>query len=198
MTEYTEIFSADESGASDSWQWVFSMARNDGASYKMLVYQVLWDSTDESEGTCYELPSFNTGTELFEFVQSAWMHDHDETLHEEEWQQIESNIRRIDGNLADQVRQAVQIAFGHVEPEKTEEQRQIDNCISDAAWARNSYSGGGAMWASLADKQKMDQALTTFVKEHFTRYCTTPKGTHLILGREVTFADPTTEERPNT
>lgn len=198
MNDYTEIFSADESGASDSWQWIVSLARNDGQSYRLLVYQVLWDSTDENEGACYELPTFSTGVELVEFVQSVWMNDHDDGLSEQDWQQVESSIRKIDPHLAAQVGQAVQIAFGHVEPEKSSKQRLIDSCISGATWARNAHSGGGAMWAALADKKKMDQALTTFVKEHLTRHGTTPKGTHLVLGQEVTFADSATEERPNS
>lgn len=198
MNEPIEIYAVHESGASDSWQWIVSLARNDGQSYRLLVYQVLWDSTDENEGACYELLSLSTGEELVEFVQSVWMNDHDDGLSEQDWQQVESSIRKIDRHLAAQVGQAVQIALGHVEPEKSSKQRQIDSCISGATWGRNAYSGAGAMWASLAEKQKMNQALTAFVKEHLTQHGTTPKGTHLILGRDVNFADPTTEERPNS
>lgn len=198
MNEPIEIYEVHESGASDSWQWIVSLTRNDGQSYRLLVYQVLWDSTDENEGACYELSSFSTGAELVDFVQSAWMNDHDDGLSEQDWQQVESSIRKIDRHLAAQVGQAVQIAFGHVEPEKSSKQRQIDSRISGATWARNAYSGGGSMWAALADKNKMDQALTAFVKEHLTRHGTTPKGTHLVLGKEVTFADPATAERPNS
>ncbi|MFC7410238.1 hypothetical protein [Hydrogenophaga atypica] len=194
MDEYREIFSVHESGASDSWQWIVSISRIDIVNYRLLVYQVLWESADEDEGAFYELSAFCSGAELFKFVQSVWVNDHEEKLREEDWKQIELNLRAIDHDLADQVREAVQLAFEHVEPQESSEKQQIESCIKSATWKRNIYSGGGAMWAALADGKRMEQALSDFVREHHSRHGVTPQGVHLICGKEVTFSDPTTRE----
>lgn len=195
MTQHVEIYSVHESGVSDSWQWVVTLSRHGTGSFRMAIDQVLWDSSDEAEGVGYELPVFSTGAELFEFAQSSWLNDHEEGLNEEDWRQIESNVRAVDQHLAEQVGQAVQLAFGPLAREKTSEQLQIEKCIDAATWARNAHAGGGAMWAALAETKEMNQAVTVYVQEHHKRYGTTPQGTHLISGKEVNFTAATIPER---
>jgi len=195
MTEHVEIYSVHESGVSDSWQWVVMLSRHDTGGFRMSIDQVLWDSSEDGEGVGYELPVFTTGAELFEFAQSSWLNDHEEGLNEEDWRQIESNVRAVDKKLAEQVGQVVQLAFGHKAIEKTSEQLQIEKCIDAATWERNAHAGGGAMWAALAETKQMNQAVTVYVQEHHNQHGTTPQGTHLISGKEVTFTAAALPER---
>lgn len=190
MTEQVEIFSVHESGASDSWQWVITLSRHDTVSFSLSIDQVLWDSADDGEAVGYELPVFSTGAELFDFLQSTWLNDHEEELSAEDWLQIQSNLRAVDQHLAEQVGQAFQMSTGDTELGKSSEQLQIEKCIDAATWERNTYSGGGAMWAAVTDKKKMDHAVAVFVTDHHSQHGATPQGTHVILDKEVTFPEP--------
>lgn len=190
MTKPVEIYSAHESGVSDSWQWVVTLSRHDTGSFKLSVDQVLADTTEDVEGLSYELSVFRTGAELFEFVHSSWINDHEDGLGEQDWQKIVSNVREFDQHLADQVGQAVQLGFNPTEPQKSIEQLQIENCIDGATWERYTHSGGGAMWAALDDRKKMDQAIAAFVKEYFRQHGATPQGLHFVLDKQVTFPTP--------
>jgi hypothetical protein len=183
-----QIYSLEESGVTDVWQWVISLSENDDTSFSLKMDQVIWESADDGEGASHALDKFKTGAELFSFVQSFWDEDHGEGLSEEAWQEIEANIRGIDVRLADEVRQATLVAFGHEVTAKSREQEAIDHCVASATWAREARSGGGAMWAALADRKQMDQALGEFVKAHYGQHGRVPEGVHVVLGKSVTFA----------
>jgi hypothetical protein len=195
MTKNVEIYSAHESGVSDSWQWLVMLSRHDTGSFKLSVEQVLADSTEDQEALSYELPVFSTGAELFEFVESSWMNDHEEGLSLEDWLQIERDVRGLDQHLATQVGLAVRLAFNPKAPEKTIEQLQIEQCIDGATWERHTHSGGGAMWAALEDKKKMNQAVSIFFKEYLRQHGTMPQGSHLVLDKEVTFPKPSRQDK---
>jgi hypothetical protein len=189
MSKEVEIYSVNESGVSDSWQWAISLSVNNDASFSVRMDQVIWESADEGEGASHALDKFKTGAELFSFVQSFWDEDHGEGLSEEAWQEIEANIRGIDARLADDVRQALRVAFGHEVPAKSQAQEAIERCVAGATWAGESRAGGGAMWAALADRKQMEQALGEFVKAHHGQHGRVPEGVHVVLGKSVTFAE---------
>jgi hypothetical protein len=177
-----------ESGVSDSWEWVVTLSPNDqGHSFRICIDQVLWDAEDDAEGAFYELSTCSNGDELFEFIDGVWQDEHAEGLTKEAWQEIELNVRKMDARLAEQLHQCVKKSFGHVEQGKIDEQLKIDQCIERAIWKRNEYSGGGAMWAAIADSKSMREAISTYVRTHHAEKSQLPEGKHLILDREVTF-----------
>jgi hypothetical protein len=45
------------------------------------------------------------------------------------------------------------------------------------------------MWAALADRKQMEQALGEFVKAHHGQHGRVPEGVHVVLGKSVTFAE---------
>jgi hypothetical protein len=188
VIESAQLYAMYESGATGSWEWVVTLSPNEeGRSFRVSIDQVLWDAEDDAEGAFYELPTCVTGDELFEFIDGVWNDEHGEGLTEEAWQEIEVNVRKLDARLAEQLHQFVQISFGHEEAEKSGEQLQIDQCIEGAIWKRNEYSGGGAMWAAIADSKRMREAISTYVRTHHAEKRQLPEGKHLILDREVTF-----------
>lgn len=187
MSDLIEIYAAHESSVSGSWEWVVSMSSNQDSTYRLVIDQVLWDSDEDAEPATYELTTFNTGEQLFQFLQSTWQKEHCAGLEERNWQDIETNIRKFDENLANQVNHQSKIEFGHIESVKSEKQALIQHCVECATWERPPRSGGGAMWAAIADRQKMVDAVSAYVRDYYALKECVPEGEHQVQEKIVTF-----------
>ena len=175
MNDLIEIYAAHESGVSGSWEWVVSMSSNQDGTYRLVIDQVLWDSDEDAEPATYELTTFNTGEQLFQFLQSTWQEEHCEGLEERDWQDIETNIRKFDENLADQVNH------------ESEKQALIQRCVEGATWEQNLRAGRGAMWAAIADRPKMIEAVSSYVRDYYALKECVPEGEHQVQEKIVTF-----------
>jgi hypothetical protein len=189
MDKPVEIYAVQESGVSGSWEWFVSMSSNQDGTYRLVVDQVLWDGDEESEPASYELTTFNTGEQLFEFLQSTWQQEHGEGLEEGDWQAIETTIRKFDEHLANEVNRQSRTVFGHVEPVKSESQMQIAHCIEAATWEKSTYAGGGAMWAAIAERKKVVEAVSAYVRDYYAQKGEVPEGQHQVKELIVTFTE---------
>lgn len=189
MKNIIPIYSVHESGATDSWEWSVYLVKNNKDSYQLLIHQVLWDGEEDFEPGSYELSSLSTGSELFEFLQSAWKNAHEQGLDEEAWQEIVNSIQKLDALLANQVQQAAHLEFGNVDPVKSIEQLLIEQCIEGAAWDHQTFSGGGAMWGAFADRQRVQKAVSAYVRAYYAQHGNAPEGPHKILEKSVTFSN---------
>ena len=189
MDKPVEIYAVQKLSVSGSWEWVACMSSNQDGTYRLVVDQVLWDGDEEPEPASYELTTFNTGEQLIEFLHSTWQQEHGDGLEEGDWQAIETNIRKFDEHLANEVNHQSRTVFGHVEPVNSEGQMQIHHCIEAATWEKNSYYGCGAMWASIAERKKAVEAVSAYVRDHYAQRGEVPEGKHQVKELTVSFPE---------
>ena len=187
MTDLYPIYEAFESGFTGSWQWTIFISKNDDGSYQLFIDQSIWDSNDDAEPVSYKLVSFRTGIKLFDFLQSTWYGAHWEELDIGAWQEIISNIGKLDSDLAAQVMQALQINGDDILPIKTAEVLAIEHCAKSARWDKLLYSGGGEMWATISESRKMQDAVLRYVTNYYQQRKKLPEGEHKIIDITVTF-----------
>lgn len=173
------ILNVYEYGAVDSWSWEAWLSGTPAGSYSAELFQVVDEAADDGAGGTYELPSFRTGQELFEFLESSWRTDHEEPLEEIHWSEIIESIRPVDAALANEIDAARQRALYEAEKERPNP-TALELCVAGARWERTKHSGGGAMWAALGESQRGRAAISTFVREFFEAHHKLPSGAHRV------------------
>lgn len=97
------IFEEYESGVTGSWVWEAVLSVHLEGGFSIDLQQVLWDSDEDAEPSNYTLERFSTGRELFEFLQHAWIIEHQEPIDSAMWHAIAENVRPYHNHLADQI-----------------------------------------------------------------------------------------------
>ncbi len=182
-----EIYESHESGVSDSWCWSASIHKNKDGSYGLDLSQTIWESEEEAEPASYELEKFTNGSELFGFLQSTWESEHECGLDQDTWTEIVGNIQKIDAHLAGQVRAAAQEYFEPTNPVEPPEDLDISNFVKHAKRDSPTHSGGGAMWAAIAESQRTRSEITSYVKAYLKKNGSLPDGRHHVMNYVVTF-----------
>ncbi len=97
------IFQKYESGVSDSWSWEADLSVHPDGGYSLHLQLIFWDSCDDSDPSSYTLERFHSGKELFDFLQDAWVCEHEESISKNEWREIVMAVRPYDDQLAAQI-----------------------------------------------------------------------------------------------
>jgi hypothetical protein len=186
------ILERHESGASDSWSWEASLSRSSDGSYRAELSQQLWDGDDDTEPSVYESHPLRSGRELFEFLQASWITEHEEPLDEEAWREVVESVESVDAALGGELRAAVGEEFGEPADAPRRPPTALQQCVAGATWERTQHSGGGAMWASVADSRRAEQALAFFIHRFQNAHGMLPRGPHHVrvtFGRAAEGAD---------
>lgn len=187
-----KILERHESGASDSWSWEAWLSRSSDGSYRAELRQQLWDGDEDTEPSVYESHPLRSGREFFEFLQSSWINEHEEPLDEEAWGEVVESVESVDAALAGEIRTAVGEEFDEPVDEPLRSPTALQRCVAGATWERTQHSGGGAMWARIAESRRANQALAFFVHTFQNAHGTLPRGPHHVrvtLGRAEDGAD---------
>lgn len=173
------LLSEHEYGAVDSWEWRAAIERvQDGWRARMEL--VSWMSGDEIEEQCYELSPVESGTQLFEFLESSWLDNHEEGLEEEQWLEIAEELDDADPVLGEEFRQAIAEEFSLEPAEASTDERLLNDLVRRATYTKTERGGGGAMWATIADSLLARSAIAHFCENYRLKYGRFPTGTHRV------------------
>lgn len=174
------ILYVSESGVVDSWTWEAWLSRTADGSYSAELAPVVDETADDGELRAYQLSSFRVGQELFDFLESSWLNDHEDPLEEAHWSEIVESIRPFDIALAEEVRDARERWLKELDNDDPEPATAMQRCIAAATWKRTTYSGGGAMWAAIGESQRGRAAIASFVQEYFKAHNRLPSSSHQV------------------
>ena len=175
-----EILRVSESGVTDMWDWVGTLTVIGSGQYTFLIKQdVFYTASSSVEPFYHSLDKFSEGSELFEFIQSAYCEEHFENLEMKEWLEIILNISKIDEKLAYSVAHSLQEEFDE-EPVYVELSIE-EKWVEKASWERRKHSGGGAGMARARENLQGKAAILFYVRRYLEQYKELPTGLHHIL-----------------
>jgi len=168
----------------NTWTWDADLYRLADGAYRVTLTQCPGAPGDE-DWVASEQDGLRDGSNLFEFLRSSLAREPDETLTKAAWRKVAKLVKKADGALGAGFEAAISEEFNPRELEKLpgppEPLNPFENFMKSATWERPSFGGGGAMWAAIAFRLRMETAVAVYASRYLAANGVLPQGPHRVV-----------------
>ena len=186
------LYESSDSGMTGSWSWRIWLDRNANGTYRLSLDCDVWDDFaedggSEDEPTSYELESFTSGQELFEFVDTAWSSEHGEGLDEDAWSEVLDALELAAPEL---VAELTELALpDRMTPNQTTAAAVLDAWVEAAHWDEPELRDLASRWSAWGEIRQMNAQLESYARAYQRKHGHLPTGEHEVAGQRVVFPD---------